>query len=163
MLSEESATGQFPVEAVAMLSRIAAETESFPDAAIARRQMQASASGGGANLADVVAASVDATVDRVSPAAVIVPTRSGATARSIARYRLPVWIVAACAREAVAQQLLFSYGVFPVVEPTPPDDWKPFARQWLRDHDLAGRTVILAAGPSPRHPDASHRMEILEL
>jgi pyruvate kinase len=163
MLSGESATGKFPVECVEMLARIASTMESFRAAPWVRDQARAVGAGEGATIADVIAASVDAIVERVTAAAVVVPTRSGETVRQIARFRLPVWIVAVCDQEPVCQQLRLTYGVHPVYEPNPPDDWSAFARQWARDHGATGRSVVLAAGPSPRHPDASHRIEIIEI
>ena len=163
MLSGESATGKYPVESVEMLARIASTMESFRSAPWVRDQARGAGPGEGGSLADVIAASVDAMVERVSAAAVVVPTRSGETVRQIARFRLPVWIVAVCDQESICQQLRLSYGVNPVYEPNPPDDWTAFARQWARDHGASGRSVVLAAGPSPRHPDASHRIEIIEI
>ena len=46
----------------------------------------------------LIAIGVEACLEYVTPAAVFVPTRSGATARSIARFRLPVWTVAVSTR-----------------------------------------------------------------
>jgi pyruvate kinase len=163
MLSGESATGRYPVESVEMLSRIASTMESFRTAPWVRDLAKGSGPGDGGSLADVIAASVDATVDRVAAAAVVVPTRSGETVRQIARFRLPVWVVAVCDQESICQQLRLSYGVHPIFDPNPTDDWTAFARQWARDHGASGRSVVLAAGPSPRHPDASHRIEIIEI
>jgi hypothetical protein len=42
-----------------------------------------------------------------------------------------------------------------------PECWREFARQWLREQSLAAGTVMLAAGPSERHPDANHRLEFM--
>jgi pyruvate kinase len=163
MLSGESAMGRFPVEAVSMLARIAATVEPYRPAAWAREQLLTTSRSVAASLEDVVAFSVESTVERVGAAAVVVPTRGGATVRSLTRFRLPVWIVAVCDTKAVCQHLQFSYGVEAVHEPETPEDWKAFARAWLAARGLDGQRVVLAAGPSARHPDASHRMEILEL
>jgi len=162
MLSGESAMGRFPVEAVSMLARIAATVEPYRPAAWAREQLLA-VSRAAASLEDVVAYSVESTVERIGAAAVVVPTRGGTTVRSLTRFRLPVWIVAVCDAEAVCQHLQFSYGVEAVHEPDTPEDWKAFARAWLAARGLDGRRVVLAAGPSARHPEASHRMEVLDL
>ena len=163
MLSGESAMGRFPVESVSMLARIAATVEPYRPAAWAREQLLAVSRAAAASLEDVVAYSVESTVERVGASAVVVPTRSGTTVRSLTRFRLPVWIVAVCDAEAVCQHLQFSYGVEAVHEPETPEDWKAFARAWLAARGLDGQRVVLAAGPSARHPNASHRMEILEL
>ena len=51
----------------------------------------------------LIAIGVEACLEYVSPAAVFVPTTSGDTARSIARFRLPVWTVAVSSQEATCQ------------------------------------------------------------
>jgi pyruvate kinase len=162
MLSEESAMGQYPTEAVAMLAKIAAVTEPHRSSYPVREALKAHG-GDHVSLMDLIALSVQTTVEHVSPAAVIVPTHSGASARNITRFRLPVWITAVSARESTCRQLQFSYGVYPVLEPEPPEDWKAFGRQWLRAHEVAGDIVVLTEGPSPKHPEANHRMEIIDL
>jgi pyruvate kinase len=112
---------------------------------------------------DLIAISVESALERMSPAAVIIPTRTGTTARHIARFRLPVWITAVSTEEAICQGLQFSYGVFPVHAPEDPEDWRAFARAWLRVHEIPGHLVILTQGPSPKHPDDNFRMEIMDL
>jgi pyruvate kinase len=92
-----------------------------------------------------------------------VPTRSGATARSIARFRLPVWLTAVSSEEATCQNLVFSYGVYPVHEVDHPSDWKIFARKWLSQQELEGDLVVVTEGPSRKHPERNNRMEILDL
>jgi pyruvate kinase len=163
MLSEESAMGKYPVEAVAMLARIAAAIEwtrsSFP----VRETLRACERDECLNLSDLIALSVETTLQHSSPAAVIVPTHGGATARSIARFRLPIWITAVSSPESTCQQLQFSYGVYPVHQPDHPEDWKAFAREWLRSHGVQGNLVVLTEGPSSKYPDSNNRMEIIDL
>ena len=115
------------------------------------------------NLANLITLSLATTVERASPAAVIVPTRGGPTARSFTRFKLPVWIAAVSSQESTCQGLQFSYGVYPVHEPEHPEDWRGFARQWLQKHGVEGDLVILTEGPSARHPEANNRMEIIDL
>jgi pyruvate kinase len=94
---------------------------------------------------------------------VFVPTRSGYTARSIARFRLPVWIAAVSSEEGTCQGLQFSYGVYPVHESEHPEDWSGFARHWLQTHGVEGQLVILTEGPSSKRPETNNRMEIIDL
>ncbi|MCP4668317.1 MAG: hypothetical protein GY849_18390, partial [Deltaproteobacteria bacterium] len=115
------------------------------------------------NLRDLIALGVESTVERISPAVVIVPTRSGATARSIARSRLPVWIAAVSSKESTCQGLLFSYGVYPVLEPDHPEDWKAFAGNLVKTQGLEGNLVVLTEGPSRKHPETNNRMELIDL
>jgi pyruvate kinase len=163
MLSEESAMGKYPVDAVAMLAKIAEATEPHRTVHYAREALRDVGRGGKTGLADVIAFSVESTVERISPAAVFVPTRSGYTARSIARFRLPVWIAGLSSQEETCQRLQFSYGVFPVHEPEHPDDWKRYVAKWLRDHEMKGQYVVLTEGPSAKHPETNNRMEIIRL
>lgn len=163
MLSEESAMGNYPVEAVAMLAKIAAVTEScrlHPDLSDALRESNEANS---AVVTDVIALSVEMALEHISPSAVFVPTRSGLMARSIARFKPPVWIVAVSSQKATCQQLIFSGGVCPVYEPNPPQDWNEYMQNWLSCHAPGGNLAILIEGPSLTHPVANHRMEIIRL
>jgi pyruvate kinase len=163
MLSGESAMGKYPVDAVAMLAKIAEAIEPHRPAHTVREAPKDVDGGGKVSLADLIAFSVEATLERISPAAVFVPTRSGYTARSIARFKLPVWIAAVSSQESTCQGLQFSYGVYPVHEPEHPEDWRGFTQQWLRNHGVEGDLVILTEGPSSKHPEMSNRMEIIDL
>jgi pyruvate kinase len=163
MLSEESATGKYPVDAVAMLGKIAGAVEPHRPAHHVREILKDLGRGGQVRLADVIAFSVETTLERISPAAVFVPTRSGYTARCIARFRLPVWIAAVSIQESTCQRLQFSYGVYPVHEPDYPEDWKSYIHGWLQDHGVEGDLAVLTEGPSTKHPEANNRMEIMDL
>jgi len=112
---------------------------------------------------DLISLSVENVLQRMDLATVLVPSRSGATVRRLARLRLPVWITVISASESICQGLQFSYGVHPVHEPEDPENWSDYAREWVKAHGLEGRTVLLIQGPSPKHPDANHRMEIVNL
>ena len=163
MLSGESAIGNYPVESVTMLARIAAAVE--PE----RHQISVREMFHGIDIRDkvpparLIDLSVEAILEYASPAAVFVPTRSGNTARSIGRFRLPVWIIAVSSQETTCQNLQFSYGVYPVYDKEHPENWKPFIKEWLQRHEMAGDIVVLTEGPSTKHPDANHRMEIIDL
>jgi pyruvate kinase len=111
----------------------------------------------------LVALAVEASFSYDRPAAIFVPTASGASARRIASLHLPVWTIAASASEATCQQLQFSRGVIALHVPNEPASWSEFARTWVRAHDLPGTRVLLAAGPSPLNPTANHRLEIVDL
>jgi pyruvate kinase len=163
MLSGESAMGKYPVDAVAMLAKIAEAIEPHRPAHSVREALKDLDGGGKVSLADLIAFSVETTLERISPAAVFVPTRSGYTARSIARFRLPVWIAAVSSQSTTCQGLQFSYGVYPVEEPEHPENWKAFVRQWLKSQGIEGDLVILTEGPSSKHPETNNRMEIIDL
>jgi len=163
MLSGESAMGRFPVESVTTLTNIARATEPrrrkltvrelFPDIDL-RGRLQPG---------HLIALAVEASLDYVTPAAVFVPTRSGATARSIGRFRPPVWMIAPSPEEKTCQDLQFSSGVHPVRVADDPEDWGPFVREYQQRHPLEGELVLLTSGPSQEHRNTNHRLEIIEL
>jgi pyruvate kinase len=163
MLSGESAMGQFPVDAADMLTTIAANIEPLRTVFPVREELSASDRDKDVSLPDLIARSVVTTSQRITPAAVIVPTHSGATARRITRFRLPVWITAVSSYEKTCQDLLFSYGVFPVCEPEHPTDWRSWTRNWLKVQELSGQLVVMTEGPSRKHPERNNRMEIVNL
>jgi pyruvate kinase len=163
MLSGESAMGRYPVASVTMLATIAATVEPHRTGRRLREMLENYGQDGNIGLQDLIALSVETTLRRITPATVIVPTRGGATARSISRFRLPVWITAVSSRDATCQSLSFSYGVLPYCEPDHPDDWQTFSRQWLQSLGVEGDLVVLTEGPSSKHPEANNRMEIIDL
>ncbi len=163
MLSGESAMGRYPVEAVAMLAGIAEATEPYGPGYRLRERLKEITETQTSKASDMVVFSIEATYKHISPSAVFVPTHSGATARSIARFRLPVWVVALSRSELTCQQLQFSSGVIPIHETDPPNDWREYVRSWLHEHEVKADLVILAQGPSRSNPSANHSMEIIDL
>ena len=161
MLSEESAMGKFPVDAVRMLSMIASATE--PHRRDARVREDFADYNGVDHLIDLVSRNVQHTVAHLSPTAVIVPTVTGNTARMISRFKLPVWIAAVSLEEATCYGLQFSYGVSPIHEQEHSRDWSTFARRWMQREGLADGLVVLTEGPSRDNPKANHRLEIIDL
>ena len=155
--------GMYPVEAVAMLAKIAAAIEPNHTRSSVIDVLKINGQDESFNLRDLISLSVGAVLEQISPAVVIVPSRSGASARSITRFRIPVWIVAVSSQEKTCRQLQFSYGVYPFHEPEHPENWNAFARQWLELYGVDGNLVVLTEGPSSLHPDANHRMEIIDL
>jgi len=161
MLSGESAMGAHPEEAVAMLAKIAAATEPHRSRAglsalrdLIDEQPRSSA-------AEKIASVVEHALQTVSCAVVFVPTRSGATARRISRFKPSVWIASPSESGGTCQGLVFSYGVWPIEVAEEPSEWRDFARRWLHEQQVPGDIAMLVAGPSPRSPDASHRIEFL--
>jgi len=163
MLSGESAMGAYPAEAVAMLARIAAESEPHRSRVAQREALEAHAHELRMSAVDLIAIAVAGVFRHAAPAAVFVPTISGATARSIARFRLPVWVVAVSPHEATCQALQFSYGVRSVHRSEETADWSLLAREWLVRHGVAGEIALLTEGPSRHNPDANNRLEIIDL
>jgi pyruvate kinase len=156
MLSGESATGKFPNESVAMLAKIAAFTEMHRSKATLaiRREMDDV-------LVNPKAMLVDRALELTPCDAVLVPTHGGNTARAVARWRAPVWVVAAGPEPVAIQGLAFSYGVHPVDLEREPDDWRGYARHLLMELGLPCKHVLLVAGPSARYPETNQRLELM--
>jgi pyruvate kinase len=164
MLSGESAMGKYPVEAAAMLAKIAMATEpNRPQYRTRQTLRQIPDNTSKVNLVELIALSVQYTLDRIQPAAILVPTLSGDTARNITRFRLPVWITAFSPNEATCQSLQFSYGVNPVLVEKDLPDWDGFCKEWLQSQGFTTGLALLTQGPSELNPSGNHRMEILEL
>ena len=163
MLSGESALGKYPVEAVNMVTKIAAATESQRPAHFTKENIASQIKNRPVHPKDLIAVSLQTMLEHTRPAALIIPTRSGTTARNVTRFRLPVWVTAVSSLEATCQILQFSYGVYAVHEPEHPDNWREYARKWLKSHGIKGKMVLLTEGPSSKNPEANHRIEIMVL
>jgi pyruvate kinase len=105
MLSGETATGAYPVEAVRWLARIAGAAERAPG--IAGAGGPAAADGPDAA---VLRAAVDLAT-HTGAAALIVPTASGGAARACAKYRARVPVIALTHDPRIADQLALEWGV----------------------------------------------------
>lgn len=163
MLSGESAMGKYPVDAVAMLAKIAASVEAGRPAIAVKELYRGIDITGKIRPEHLVVIGVEACLEYASPAAVFVPTHGGDTARSIARFRFPVWTIAVSSQMATCQQLQFSSGVYPVCEPDHPEQWKPYVKRWVSEFGIAGKFAVLTEGPSTKHPEMNHRMEMIKL
>ncbi|HOV86836.1 MAG TPA: pyruvate kinase, partial [Syntrophobacteraceae bacterium] len=75
----------------------------------------------------------------------------------------PAWIVAVSAQEATCRRLQFSSGVYPVCEPEHPENWNVYIAEWLKARGMGGKFAVMTEGPSRRHPETNHRLEIVDL
>jgi pyruvate kinase len=161
MLSEESATGRYPLEAVRMLAQIAMVTEPHRARHAYRNAPECPICTGEV---DYIASSVNSIVSQTDTvAAILAPTNSGFTARRLSRYWLPTWILAVSSNKKTCRELLFSYGVFPIYELNHPADWTDYARDYALKYRLTGSCIIQTEGPSQDNPDNNHKMEIIDL
>ena len=163
MLSGESAMGGYPVDSVAMLSKIAAAIEPYRVPLKVREIFRSPDLSGRIPPAKLIDLGVEAVLNYADPAAVFVPTHGGDGARSISRFRPPVWIIAVSSQETTCQQLQFSSGVHPVFEPEHPENWNTYVSAWLNSQGIEGRLAVLTEGPSAKYPQANNRLEIVNL
>ena len=106
MLSGETAVGKYPVEAVATMSKIALATEEAVACKVEKEEYQ--------NISNAISWSV-AEIARSMPLDTVVTiTRTGYTARAIARFKLKQQIIAVTKDPLVKRKLELAYGVRPV-------------------------------------------------
>lgn len=113
MLSEKSAMGDYPLEAVQMLAKIVAATEPHRLHRHFEFILKPQVTDYKPTTVDLIASSIENIFARVdSPAGVLAPTSSGYMARSLTRFRMPVWIIAVSTSIKTCRDLLFSHGVY---------------------------------------------------
>jgi pyruvate kinase len=149
MLSAESAAGQYPVEAVATMNRIAVEVERDPVyRAIINAQRQAPEQTG----ADAIAVAARDVAETLDVKAICAWTSSGSTAMRIARERPAPAVLALTPNRATARQLAIVWGVHAVTTKDA-DDLDDMAKrackfanreEFSREND---RVVIVAGVP----------------
>lgn len=113
MLSGETAVGQFPVEAVATMAKIAQRTERALEYAAILAQKGISPL---RTVTDAISHATVTTAQDLGAAAIITATRSGYTARMVSKYRPQAPIIAVTPDPSVARTLSLVWGVTTVVK-----------------------------------------------
>jgi pyruvate kinase len=111
MLSAESASGDFPCEAVAMMNRIATSVESDPSHAA---RVHFTETLPDPTTADAIAQAASSMVQTISPAAMVCFTSSGSTARRLSRERPGVPLLVLTPSLETARRLGLLWGVHAV-------------------------------------------------
>lgn len=110
VLSDETAAGQYPVKTIEVLTRLVTEAKVAPlDMLLPRRESS------GEPVHSAVAAAAVELARHIGAVAILVTTRSGYTARQVARFRPERPIFAATSGSETCQQLLVTWGVYPLV------------------------------------------------
>jgi len=161
MLSAESAAGQYPVEAVAMMDRIAIEVEGDPTF---RSIVQAQRAEPEATGSDAIAAATRQIADTLDLSAVVCWTFSGSTVLRVARERPKSPIVAISPNVSTARKLSVVWGVHCIVaeDARDLDDMVERAcRLAFREgFSRAGQRVIIVAGVPLGTPGATNMVRI---
>jgi len=139
MLSEETAVGSHPVEAVRVMDRIARETEQalpYGEWLFRRTDQEVQ------DVADSVAQSAVTSVYRLGLKAMVVPTVSGRTARLVSAHRPRVPVLAVSPRIETVRRMNLLFGTRAVL-----DDQTTEIRDLLHDcANLAGRHGVAESG-----------------
>ena len=112
MLSEETAIGKYPAEAVAMMSRIAHDVESKSSSLISKYKLELT---GEKSIPDAVSWAAYTLAESIKASAIITFTQSGQTARLVARFRPDHLILAPTQLEKTYQSLSLVWGVIPIL------------------------------------------------
>jgi len=107
MLSGETAVGQYPVEAVKMMSRIANATENTVKSHVEDY-------GTFMNISDTISKAIQRISQDMPVDKIVTMTISGYTARMIARFKVAQPIIAVTPKKKVKKQLEMVFGVYPV-------------------------------------------------
>ena len=111
MLSAESASGDYPVEAVTIMDRILKSVEGDP---LYRRLMDASRREPEATTADAISAAARQCAHTLSAAAIVTYTNTGSTTLRAARERPDVRILCLTPNHDTARRMTLTWGVLPV-------------------------------------------------
>jgi pyruvate kinase len=147
MLSGETATGKYPLKAVQVMAKIAGEMEKTEINEHEKIEELLQKTGG---ITETVSHAVKNIADDVKAKLVVCATTSGFTARSIAKFRPDINIVALAASEKTRNQLSLSWGVEPYYLPFVPsfNQLLDKIRKLLLVKKLVakGDVIIIAAG-----------------
>lgn len=161
MLSEETASGLFPVEAVKVMNSISltVERQAPPHTA---RQMDV-----GVPIADVIGGLASRAVDAVKPAAIIVVTRSGFSARMVSKHRPRTRILAVARSPKVSRRMRLYWGVEPldIAWTDERDELIVRAVERSLDEGFLGRgdVVMIVSGSTLEAPGRTSTLEVLRV
>ncbi len=142
MLSNETAVGKFPVEAVAMMSTIAIRTEKEK---LGRNPEETSRS-----IPNAISKAVGNIAEQIGATAIMTLTKSGSTARNVSKFRPTTPVIAITPHVDVARQLQMVWGVKPLLMLDLDTTWETFsaALNMAQEKELVspGDLVVLTAG-----------------
>lgn len=142
MLSNETAVGKHPVEAVATMARIAVRTE--------QEQTIRNVEDSGKSIPNAISHAVGRIAEQLGAAAIMSLTKTGATARNVSKFRPQTPILAITPHVDVARQLQLVWGVKPLLVLDLPSTGQTFqaALNVAQEKELLteGDLVVMTAG-----------------
>lgn len=163
MLSGETAVGNYPVEAVRTMARIAEKTEASREAQLRWRQI-AAWNPDHHTSTEAIAFSAASIADHLDVRAIVCGTSSGLTPRMVSRFRPRKPILAACWSGRVARQQAVVWGVQAMAIPPPgrPDGgFSAALRRFVEGGHLeeSDRVVLVSAMP-PGEPGRTNMVRV---
>lgn len=160
MLSGETAAGDYPVEAVQMMAKIALRTEE----ALITQDKFALKMHPNTDMTEAIGQAVGHTARNLDVQTIVAATQSGHTARMISKYRPKSHILAVTFNEHVCRSLALSWGVYArLAEPVQnTDDMFDLAVKESLDSGLAqqGDLIIITAGVPVTESGTTNLMKI---
>ncbi|MEQ8199420.1 MAG: pyruvate kinase, partial [Clostridiaceae bacterium] len=161
MLSGESASGAYPVEAAKTMSRIALEAEAnFDYSAFTANLREPSLSA----FEDAISYTVSRTANVLPTKAIVAATKSGATARLISKYKPRCPIIAITPYDDVRRGLALNFGIIPKLceEFDTTDDVIREARASAINLNLVteGENILIASGMPTTHVGGTNMLKI---
>lgn len=161
MLSAETASGLFPLEAVSMMNRIVERVELDP---AYRLELEASHTRAQSTVADAICCALRTAVQLIEPAVTVTYTSSGFTSLRTARERVATHIVALTPSQFVARRLALVWGVHavPFVEAHDVTEMIDLACEVVLAEGFAqsGDRVVIAAGLPFGVPGTTNLLQI---
>src|SRR5215469_15603568 len=161
MLSAESASGEYPVEAVKMMDRIIRRVQADP---AYFSSLHATAAGSDHSPSDAISAAAGMVAHTIGAAAIMSYTTSGATALRAARERPDVPVIALTSNLSTARRLAITWGLHCVhtADVSNFTDMVQKATQTARGEGFAdkGERVVITAGVPFGTPGATNVLRI---
>ena len=139
MLSGETAVGQYPIESVLTMDRIARAVE---PSLHYRHELSRDADEPYASVGDAMSNAACDIAEVLDARAILVPTYSGRTASAVARHRPTRPIIAVTHKQHAAQQLAIEWGIVP----TEIEECRDVEHLWARTLEASRETGIVARG-----------------
>src|SRR3954452_13387934 len=165
MLSAESAAGQFPLEAVAMMNRIIAAAED--DRGYYRPMNDAARPEPAATIPDAICAGMRQATSLLPIAAIVTYTSSGSSSLRASRERPAAPILSMAAGAATARRLTLAWGVHSVEVPaiSTLDEMSAYACETALKEGFAskGNIIVVAAGTPGGVSGTTNMLKILNV
>ena len=116
MLSGETASGKYPVEAVETMARVAEQAEADVHSNITEQQSVFNLFGPNPDQRELFTRAAIEATEEIGVKGIITDSATGQTARNLAAFRGPNPVLAICYKEKLQRWLNLSYGIIPVYQ-----------------------------------------------